>query len=261
MLFYPRKVEDVSRARALSLFKRVEPSQDAYKYNGDHNDVPDSSCISREEYIAVINTAKRFHLLVDSIIIGASFRMGARMLQMFKENCGMFVYGGCGDTVASNYARVACAHSLQIISDCLYSSKVWTFSIAVDSSTHQSRSYPDVRARVSVESAIENLHLLSILFFDRHTGDLMFTTTNKFLDALYPHWKKTLLAVSSDGDRSIKGRIKGLLTRIDAFTVRVGLHQLDLVIQKVYKKFIGDDFMGSLTSLIGRLRPQKNLIQ
>ena len=64
------------------------------------------------------------HILVDTISTGASFRMVLQMVQMFKEHCGMYVYGGCNDTIASNYARFACAHSLQIILEALHSSKV-----------------------------------------------------------------------------------------------------------------------------------------
>ena len=89
----------------------------------------------------------------------------------------MSVYGGCNDTIASNYARFACAHSLHIISDALHSSKVWTFSIALDSFTHQSHSYLDVRARFMAENTIYNVHLLAIPLFQSHTSENMFATT------------------------------------------------------------------------------------
>ena len=63
------------------------------------------------------------------------------------------------------------------------------------------------------------------------------------------------------------GCTQGLLTRIDRVTnhgmIRVwcGLHQLDIVIHRVYKKSLDDEFMGILTSLIVRLLPQQNPIQ
>ena len=40
-----------------------------------------------------------------------------------------------------------------------------------------------------------------------------------------------------------------------------GLHQLDLVMQIVYKKALDNEFMGILTSLIGHLHRQQNIIQ
>ena len=179
----------------------------------------------------------------------------------------MSVYGGYNDTIASNYSQVACAHSLQIISDALHSLKVCTLSIALDSSTHQSHSYIDVRARFMVKNTIYNLYLLANPLFQSHTGENKFATTYKFIDALYLLWKETLIAVSSNGYRLMKGRTQGLLTRIDRVTshgmIRVwcGLHHLDLVMQRVYKKSLDNEFMGILTSLIGHIFRQHNLIQ
>ena len=107
MIFNPDDIEGVTRARELSLFITVEPDP----VDNVDADVPESSAlIAREEYVTIIKTAKRFHLLVDTISIGASFRMGSRMVNMFKEHCGMSVRGGCNNTIASNYARFACAH-------------------------------------------------------------------------------------------------------------------------------------------------------
>ena len=239
MLFNPDDIEGVTRSRALSLFKLVKPDP----VDNVDEDVPESSdIIARKEYVAIIKTAKRFHLLVDTISIGASFRMGWRMVQMFKEHCGISVYGGCNDTIASDYARVACAHFLQIISDALHSSKVWTFTVSLDSSTHQSHSYLDVRAHFMVDNAIYNVHLLAIPLFQGQTSENMFATTCKFLDAMYPLWKENLIEVSSDGDRLMTGRTQGLLRRIDRVNNHVmiriwcGLHQLNLVTQRVYKK-------------------------
>ena len=101
ILFSPDDIEGVTRARVFSLFKLVEPDP----VENVDEDVPEfSALIAREEYVAIIKTAKRFHLLVGTISIGASFRMGSWMVQMFKEHCSMSVYGGCNGTIASNYA-------------------------------------------------------------------------------------------------------------------------------------------------------------
>ncbi|KAF1780163.1 hypothetical protein JG687_00015165 [Phytophthora cactorum] len=37
---------------------------------------------------------------------------------------------------------------------------MWTFSLAFDSSTHQNRSYLDVRVRFGITGTINNFHLL-----------------------------------------------------------------------------------------------------
>ena len=63
------------------------------------------------------------------------------------------------------------------------------------------------------------------------------------------------------------GRTQGLLTRIERVTnhgmihIWCGLHQLDLFLQRLYKKALDNEFMGILTSLIGHLHRQHNLIQ
>ena len=62
------------------------------------------------------------------------------------------------------------------------------------------------------------------------------------------------------------GRIQGLITRLcraasnDLIRVWCGLHQLDLVMQRVFKPALQDDFYSKLTALIGHLRRQQNLI-
>eukprot|EP00171_Calliarthron_tuberculosum_P016065 IDg16065t1 len=242
LLFDPNDVEGLSRSRALSLFKLVEPDDGARNSSGDDNDndVPVSSLILREEYMVEIKTAKRFHLLVDAVSLGASFRMGARMVQMFREHYHI-------------------RQSAQLKSvDILPRRRLEQPSIAL---------LPRIRARITVNSSIYNLHLLALPLFERHTGEYMFETTCKFLDALYPQWKETLLAVSSDGARSMTGRVQGFLTRIGAVAapgmmrVWCGLHQLYIVLQSVYNKALDEEFLSTFISLIGHLRRQQNLIQ
>ena len=77
----------------------------------------------------------------------------------------MSVYGGYNDTIASNYDRIACAHSLQIIWDALHRSKLLAFSIDLELFTHQSHSYFYVQARFMVENTIYNMHSLAIPLF------------------------------------------------------------------------------------------------
>ena len=62
------------------------------------------------------------------------------------------------------------------------------------------------------------------------------------------------------------GRLQGLVSRIasecspDLIRVWCGLHQLDLVVQSVYKASLDEQFYSTLTQLIGYLRHQQNLI-
>ncbi len=86
----------------------------------------------------------------------------------------------------------------------------------------------------------------------------MFNVVSKFLEALYAPLHD-LVSSSTDGTCSMTGRIQGLATPIEVCTtgnlIRIwcGLHQLDLIMQKVLRKALSEDFYSVLTTLIGHL--------
>ena len=153
---------------------------------------------------------------------------------------------------------------LQILSDIL--SSVWGFSIALDSSTHQGKGYLDTRVRFYLRGKLHNFHVLAIPLFERHTAENMFRVAVKCFDVLCPTWRQRLIGVSTDGDRTMTGRIQGIATRFERETpngiIRVwcGLHQLDLVMQRVFVAALDEEFLNYLTALIGYLRRQQNLV-
>jgi hypothetical protein len=63
---------------------------------------------------------------------------------------------------------------------------VWAFSLAFDSSTHFEHSFFDLCVRICFKGRLCNLHLVSLLLFDRHTAEILYNLLCKFLDALYP---------------------------------------------------------------------------
>ena len=190
--------------------------------------------------------------------------MAARLISCTRQESGIAMYGGCSDVVASNYTRIVCAASLQIISDCL--SRVWAFYIVLDGSTHQGMSYLDARVRFEMNSVLHNFHLMAIPLFERHTGEAMFDALSKFLDAVVARWKSCTIAVATDEVANMTGRTSGLATRIQQvcepgmMRIWCELHQLDLVMQDVYASALDKDFYSTLTGLIGHLRRQQSLI-
>jgi hypothetical protein len=127
-------------------------------------------------------------------------------------------------------------------------------------------SYLDVRIRFSLHDVMYNFHLLALPLFDRHTGENMFDVLVQFLNAFCPQWRDILVGSSTDGARSITERLRGLDTRLgqcsSAKLIRIwcGLHQFDLVMQRVFKNSLEEEFYLTLTALIGHLRRQQNLI-
>jgi hypothetical protein len=222
----------------LSLFR---PNRAEYGDPANTNDSP------REEYIVEIKTAKRFSLLIGCVALGASFRMDSRMVQLVRNEIGLGIYGGCSELIASNNTRVSCAIALQILFEAL--EQVSGFLIALDSSTLHGMSYLDVRIRFSFHDVMYNFHLLDLPLFDRHSGENMFDVLVQFSNALFPQWCDILVGSSTDGARSMTGRLRGLSTRLgqcsSAKLIRIwcGLHQLDLVMQRVFKNSLEEEFI------------------
>ena len=137
--------------------------------------------------------------------------------------------------IASNYMRVLCAASLQILSEAL--NNVSGFSLALGTSTLHGMSYLDVRILLTIKMIVYNFHLLAIPLFDQHASENMFKVLVKFMDALYSPWREIPISFFTDGAWSMTGQTHGLVTRISQCTtgalIRIwcGLHQLDLVMQ------------------------------
>jgi hypothetical protein len=66
------------------------------------------------------------------------------------------------------------------------------------------------------------------------------------MDTSYPQWRETLVGMSTDGDRSMKGRIQSLVMRfrevisINLVRVWFGLHKIVIVMQEVFKNALDD---------------------
>ena len=243
MLFHPDDVSGVAYEHALSLFKKQE--------SGD--------------YIATIKSSKMFSMLLGNVALGCTFRLAAKIVQHVRDETLLNVYSGCTDTLAANYARVACAASLQMIRDGL--NQVTGFSLALDSSTLQGTSSLDVRARMAWAGELYNFHLIALPLYESHTSERLCDTLFEFLDARHPSWRALLVGVSTDGEPKTTGRVRGMVTRIEMATptqkiIRgwCGLHQLDLVMQRIHTSSLDDTFLSTLNGSIGHLRRQQKLI-
>jgi len=88
----------------------------------------------------------------------------------------------------------------------------------------------------------------------------------KLFDAIYPLWKDKLIGCSTDGVANMTRRHSGVVTRIqnvmkpNFMRVWCLLHQMDIIMQKVYKR-VGCNFYKTFTSIISFLRRQKNLVE
>ncbi|CAM6016767.1 unnamed protein product [Sphagnum balticum] len=117
--------------------------------------------------------------------------------------------------------------------------------VAFDASTElQQTSWVDVRIRYYQNSALGNLHLITLPFAGRHTGLATFEMFEKLFDDVYPLWKDKLIGCSMDRAANMTGHLSGVVTWIQNVVkpnfMRVWclLHQIDIIMQKVYKRGI-----------------------
>ncbi|ETW03174.1 hypothetical protein H310_05591 [Aphanomyces invadans] len=90
-----------------------------------------------------------------------------------------------------------------------------SMSIEFDGSSHRGTTFIDLRVRLGVKGVV---------------------MLKKLLSAIYPSWADKLLAVSTDGEPTNKGRINGVQTQLvglathDVLQIWCVPHQMDLVV-------------------------------
>jgi hypothetical protein len=235
------------KERALSLFKRVESEDDVTIYS----------------YSVTIPKTKTtlFRLAVRYMSCGTSFRMAFELIGYTYAVLGKPGLRACSRDEISNFVQTVCVINLQRIANLLRRS--WAFSLALDSATHQSTSFLDLRFRVFIPNyhSIINLHGCTRPMFDRHTGDIMSTMVNKFLTVLCPDWTIRLLGLTYDGARNMTRRVAGVVICLDVamhsdcslIRIWCGAHQLDLVMEDIMNNVIKERFFSVMTGFITHL--------
>jgi hypothetical protein len=252
MMFHPEDMDGITRARLLKSFvSTLDSSEDAA-------DVGDVS-----RYAITVTNTKQFQLVVQYLVVGLSFGHVTQVIMETKEVLGIGSIGLCFEGIVSRYVCFTCAMNLKCIAELLR--QCWVFSVALDMATHMATSYCDVRIRICHKSMVHDFHLLSIPVHEQHTGEIIFNTFAKAMDAFFPDWRETITGASSDGEKKMTGRHQGVITRIHRVAkpgfmrVWCEAHQLDLCMQSFYLA-IPDTFYLTFTLLVAYLRRQQNFI-
>jgi hypothetical protein len=209
-----------------------------------------------------------FQLSVQYVSCGASFRLASNILSYTYDVLHNHVLCACSRHDVANYIIIVCVVNLQRIARHLC--RACAFSITLDSATHQSTSYFDVRFRIFMPAFynIINLHAVALPMFNWHTGKVMFQMVVSFLDVFRLGWKVHLLGVSFDGVRNMTGRVSGVVIRLsnvmhnECPLIRIwcGAHQLDLVMEHIMDTIVKECFFIVMTGFITHLTWQLNLI-
>eukprot|EP00173_Palmaria_palmata_P002100 Plantae.Rhodophyta-Palmaria_palmata.ctg22917.p1 GENE.Plantae.Rhodophyta-Palmaria_palmata.ctg22917~~Plantae.Rhodophyta-Palmaria_palmata.ctg22917.p1 ORF type:complete len:142 (-),score=10.35 Plantae.Rhodophyta-Palmaria_palmata.ctg22917:434-859(-) len=121
-------------------------------------------------------------------------------MRLLVQNSG----GLLGHLIAS-YTRVLVGYNFQIIADLLNHRKQWIFAFAGDGSTCHGVSFFDIRLRIMFGPNLKNIPLFLVPFYERHTALNINALVCTALASLRPTWKDSLLAVSTDGGRTMTG--------------------------------------------------------
>jgi hypothetical protein len=117
LFFHPDdNLDALSLEKSMALFKKVPNTTTSY-------------CIT-------VKNVKWFELALDHTSIGLSFHQTSAIIDQHKEVFGNAKLVGLNDHIVSQYVCMGVAINLQRISDILNSPHVWSFALAVDSSTH-----------------------------------------------------------------------------------------------------------------------------
>ncbi|CAK9222421.1 unnamed protein product [Sphagnum troendelagicum] len=126
----------LAKERTLSLFHCVDQEEEEEEGNASYS------------YSITISKLKTtvFQLFVRYVSYGASFWLASNILSCTYDVLHNLVLRACSRHDVANYIRGVCVVNLQCIARHLC--RAWAFSIALDSTTHQSTSYLDVHFRI-----------------------------------------------------------------------------------------------------------------
>ena len=167
-------------------------------------------------YVVTVKNVMRFQLAIDHVFTGMSFRQTAAAIESARTRTNVAKLQGVSDHMVGMFVRILVAICLQKFSDLLATADVWAFSIGFDGSTHRGTSFFDVRMRICVLGVLFNVHLIALPMFHRHTSDNYVTLLVKLLTALYEHWRDKLIGISTDGENTNTGRLRGIVTQLVA---------------------------------------------
>ena len=215
-------------------------------------------------YLVVVPNPLLLTLFVKYMSSGLSLGECLKLLLDVKKRADLHEPGCINMQKVITYSRFVCAMAYQMISDILKS--VWAFSIALEGGNNSDNSYLDVRIRFSVNEVLYNLHLVALPIREHNTGQYMFKIISDLLDALCENWKAKLIGITSDGTSSMTGPISSVVTQLHqirhpgCYRVWCAAHEMDLVVQKIFRRLCNDSFVSTVIGIIGHLRRQQNMI-
>lgn len=212
-----------------------------------------------QDYCVKIANLSLFDATISFISGGATPRVAAALVtEMFRATSltsppTRTATDWSEDKLAA-YMRCVIAYNLQTLADILRSK--WTFSLSLAEVKNDSLRYIDVGVRFCIREEIATFHILCCPLPNRFNKDAISRSIFAVLDALYPLWKKAIIAVCTDGSEAVEIAAHDVLAHIRPDTSGVlmhtwsGAHQLDLLISSTIRAVLDESYFSTLNNLI-----------
>ncbi|CDF36301.1 unnamed protein product [Chondrus crispus] len=162
------------------------------------------------------------------------------------------------------YMRCVIAYNLQTLADVLR--QKWTFSLSFAEVKHETNHYIDVGVRFCLGDDLHAFHILCCPLPNRFNKDEIVRSIYAVLDALHPSWKKSIIAVSTDGAEAAEVAAQELLVHLRPESSGAlmhtwsGAHQLDLLVSSTIRTVLDESYFSSLNNLITFLHSQDSFM-
>lgn len=179
-------------------------------------------------YTVSIKNPKRYQMAMEFVAIGMSFSQTEKAMRITAAE-GLTNMAGLNRINVSSLLRATAAVNLQKLSNVLSDKLVPCFSLGCDSTTHGGRSYFDIRVSFSANGLLYNCHLVLVPVFGSGKAEPTVALIIRVLDAVVPEWRHKLMSVSTDGENTMTGRIKGVVTLLEKqaqYKVSIVFHML-----------------------------------
>jgi len=143
---------------------------------------------------------------------------------------------------------------------------VWAFSLAADANIHLGVPLLDQRIRVCVKGMFYNLHLVLVLFFERHIVQNYVKLINILLNTVSPTWREKVILISLDGENTMISRHASVVTLLEnecsnpVLRIWCVPHQLDIVVKNATHGVLDKAFYKVAHAFSVHLRAQQILI-
>ncbi|UIZ27025.1 hypothetical protein KXD40_002423 [Peronospora effusa] len=158
--------------------------------------------------IDIKNFLQQNLILLSNILAAAcTFRQSSRVLLFTKVLTGLDSIGCASDATVAKCDRV-----VKAVLDVLYCTGY------VDTHEHFVSRHLSPFIYYSVwYSQCPLLAIPVYAVYERHTGEVIFSTACEALDATLPQWRDIIIGTSSDGENKMSGRFSGCVTRFKMF--------------------------------------------